>query len=101
MLLLAALVTESTRHGRRYRVVKQAETDAMDFRAKAQALTTGFSGSLHKSFKDYNDAVAYMNAHGKVDFFVDPELPPIRTLSGKKHYAVANGRAKGVFETYE
>lgn len=84
-----------------YWVIEQANTYAVHFRAEAHALTTSFPGSLHKSFKDYDDAVAYMNAHGKVEFSVDFEPPPLRTLSGKKHYAVANGRAKGVFETYE
>lgn len=67
----------STRYGRRYYIVKQAETNVTDFRTKAQALTTGFLGSRYKSFKDYDNAVAYMNTHSKVDFFVDPELPPI------------------------
>ena len=70
-------------------------------RPKACALTTGYPGSLHKGFQKFEDALAYMHEHGKIDFFIDHEMPPVRKSSTKKHYAVANGRTNGVFSSYE
>jgi len=39
-----------------------------------------------------------MIANIRVGLFIDAELAPIRKISAKKQYVVANGRVKGFFE---
>ena len=101
MLLLAAPVKGSTQIGTYYLTSAFADINSFHFRAKPNTLTSGYPRNCHAGFEVFHNAVERMNAHGKFEFFIDPELASVRTLSGKTHYAVANGCTTGVFETYE
>lgn len=77
--------------------------NAKPCRAEAHALVDGCKGNVHKGFYTFEEAVAYMEEQGVNNYAVFNKKLANETnpFKGEKfYYAVANGRAEGIYEQY-
>lgn len=72
-------------------------------RAKAHIRVTGVSQAVHHSFRTLNEAKAFLHREGHIQYDTDVKSENEDTsprYGRAAYYAVANGRAPGVYRYY-
>ena len=72
-------------------------------RAKAHIRVTGVPQAVHRSFREFNDAIEFLHRNGHTEYDIDVKSENEDTsprYGSVAYYAVANGRSPGIYRYY-